>query len=105
MPDDGMARFVVGHHPAFMGIDQPVLLLQAGDDPLDGILEIGLANGRAVLARSQQRGLVAHIGDLGTGETGRLGGQVVKIDIRVQGQAARVDLENLHAAGEIGSVH
>ena len=58
----------------------------------------------AVLAGGQQRGLVEHVGQVGAGEARRTTGDAHQVDARRHRLAARVHLEDLVAAGEVGGV-
>ena len=57
-----------------------------------------------VAAGGEQRGLVEHVGQVGTGEAGRAAGDAQQVDVLRDRLAARVDLEDLVAAVEVGGV-
>ena len=56
------------------------------------------------LAGGQQRGLVDEVRQVGAGEAGGLGGEVVEVDLLGERLAAGVDLEDLGAALAVGAV-
>ena len=57
-----------------------------------------------VVARGEQRGLVEHVGQVGTGEAGRAARDAEQVDVLRDRLAARVHLEDLVAAVEVGGV-
>ena len=57
-----------------------------------------------VLAGGEQRGLVEDVGQVGAGEAGRAAGDAQQVDVRRDRLAARVHLEDLVAAVEVGGV-
>ena len=82
-----------------------VLLLVAGDDDLDALLQVALAHLVAACAHRAQRGLVDHVGKL---RTGRAGGHA-RDGAEVQAGLA-LDLLGMHAqdvlaADEVGQLH
>src|SRR5215203_7166983 len=58
----------------------------------------------APVAGREQRGLVDHVGQVGAGEPGGAAGQDLQVDPGGQRLAAGVDLEDVEAALEVGSV-
>ena len=83
-----VAHLVIGHHLALVRMQQTRALLQPGDDPLDGVVEIVHVDGRRVAPRGEQCRLVDQIGEVRTGEAGR----------------QRCHLLELHLAREIGDL-
>ena len=74
------------------------LALRAGDDPLQGLLELGHADDLLVAPGGEDRGLVDEVGEVRAGEAGRLAGDAFDLDALVERLALGVDLEDLGAA-------
>src|SRR4051794_10881836 len=74
------------------------LLLRTRDHAHDALFELLVIDLAAALTGGQQSGLVDQVGEVGAGEAGRLGSEVVEVDRLRQRLAARVDLEDLGAA-------
>ena len=93
---DGVTGLVVGDSPLLLGLEDVRLLLQAGHHPLDGGLEVLVDDGVGELPGGDQGGLVGHVGDVGSGETGSEGGQLSAEVILVQVclQPTQVDFED-----------
>ena len=92
----GQLLLVVGHHPA--------LALRAGDDPLDGLLQLGHVDGGLVAPRREQGGLIDQVGQVGTGEPWGGAGQVLGDDALSQRLALGVHVEDLFPAQDVGPV-
>ena len=67
-----MAGFVDGDGTLFFVGHDARFLFQTADDAIHSVEEILLRHGLAVVTSGDERGLVAHVGDVGTRETGRL---------------------------------
>ena len=96
-----MPAFVDGDDPLFGVGDDAALPLRAGHDPLQGLVELGHADRLAVSPRGQDGCLVHEVGQIGARETGRLAGQLLRVDGLVERLALGVDLEDGHAAPEV----
>ena len=96
-----VAGLVVGEDALLLLADDAALL-EAGDDALHRRLELGLADAVEVAAAGEDRRLVADVREVGAGETGGLARDGVEVDVVRERLAARVDLEDLLAAGEVG---
>ena len=102
--DGGMAGLVDGYR-AFLLLGHHLgLLLQSANDAVHGIEEVLLAHFLTVMAGSYQRGLVAHIGNIGTRETRRLAGQEIHIKVLVKLQGLQVYVEHLAALVQVGQI-
>ena len=66
-----VAHLVIGDDLALLRIEQAVALLQAGDDALDRVVEVGHRHRVGAAARGEQRRLVDEVGEVGAGEAGR----------------------------------
>ena len=75
-----------------------------GDDPLEGLLELGHADDLLVAAGRQDRRLVDEVREVGAGEAGRLARDALDVDALVERLALGVDLEDLDAALHVGPV-
>ena len=102
--DDGVTALVVGDDRLLGVRDDPRLALGAGDDPLEGLLEVGHPDDLLVAARGEDRGLVDEVGEVRAGEAGRLAGDVLDVDALVERLALGVDLEDRDAALHVGPV-
>ena len=72
---------MIGDDAALLRNEQPVPLLQAGNDPFHRIGEIGHLHAVGVAPRRQQRRLVDKIGEVGAGKAWRQFGDLLGIDI------------------------
>ena len=88
--------FLAAHH---------ALLLEAGDQPVDGLVEVQHVNGGLVLSSREQRRFVDQVGEVGAGESGRPCGHDPQVDLRRQLDLLGVDAEDLLAPFHIGLVH
>ena len=96
-----MPRFVIG--------DQAALILPQRDRPpqpeqraLDRLVEVIALDGRVVLSRRDQGGLVHDIAEIGTYEPRGRPRDVVEVDIRGDADAASMDAEDRGATHSIG---
>ena len=99
-----MTALVVGDDRLLRVRDDPRLALRAGDDPLQGLLELGHADDLLVAPRGQDGGLVDEVGEVGAGEAGRLAGDAFDLDALVERLALGVDLQDLGPAAHVGAV-
>ena len=102
--DEGVAALVVGGDELLLLAHQARAALRTRDHPVDGLVEAVVADQLLVVARGQQRRLVEHVGQVGAGEARRTTGDREQVDVLGHGLAARVDLEDLVAAVEVGGV-
>ncbi len=99
--DDRVARLVVGGAALLLvGQDDPAR--RAEDDLLQRVGEVPALHLVVPAARGQQRRLVGEVRDVGADHAGRDRGDVVEVDVVVQRQRARVDLEDLAPAVLVG---
>ena len=96
-----VAALVVGEDPLLL-LGHDLALLEAGDDPLHGVVEVDLADVLLVVAAGEDRGLVGDVGEVGAGEAGGLAGDRGEVDVGGERLAARVHLQDRLAAGEVG---
>ena len=102
--DDGVTTLVVGDDRLLRVRDDPRLALRAGDDPLQGFLELGHADDLLVAAGRQDRGLVDEVREVGAGEARRLARDAFDIDALVERLALGVDPQDLGPATHVGPV-
>ena len=86
------ALLFLGHDPA---------LLQPGEDTLHRGLEVDLTDVLLVLARGDDRRLVADVRQVGAGQARGAAGEQRDVDVGAQRLGARVHAEDLLAAGEV----
>ena len=96
-----MAALVVGDDRLLGVADDPRLALRAGDDPLQGLLELGHADDLLVAARGEDRRLVDEVREVRAGEARRLAGDAFDLDALVERLALGVDLEDLDATPHV----
>ena len=101
----GVARLVVGDHTLLLVGDDLILAFEAAHDAVDGCQEVLLRNEFLVVARSDQRGFVADICNVGTRESGGLAGQERPVELRIELQRTQVDVENLLTFLDVGQSH
>ena len=102
--DDGVTTFVVGDDRLLRVRDDPRLALRAGDDPLQGFLELGHADDLLVAPSRQDGGLVDEVREVGAGEARRLARDAFDIDALVERLALGVDPQDLGPAPDVGAV-
>src|SRR6185437_11939373 len=103
--DQCMPHLMVGNNLTFVGIEQAVLLLQAGDDPLDRIREIFERYRFSAAPRREQRRFVDQIGEISPSEARGERRYRLGIDVGSQTRLAQVDIENVDAAALIRPIH
>ena len=79
--DQGVAALVVGGDQLLLLAHQARTTLRAGDDAVDGLVEGRVGDQLLVAAGGEQRGLVEHVGQVGTGEAGRTAGDAQQVDV------------------------
>ena len=85
-------------------VDHFVFLLQAGDDAVNGLLEVRERHRGGTHARRHQRRLVAHVGDVGASKARRERGEALRV-VRhggVELDVRQVHFEDLVAALDVG---
>ena len=85
--------------------DDAALAARPADDAVDGLLQRGAGDDRAVLAGGQQRGLVDDVGQVGAGHADGALGQPVQVGVLGDRLALRVHLEYRAPAGEVRVRH
>src|SRR5690606_14138193 len=80
-------------------------LLRAGDDAIDGLVELGLPDRVEGHAGRQESGLVQDVGQVCAGEAGCAARDGVQVHVGGQGLALGVDAEDVGAAVEVGRLH
>src|SRR3954452_14244269 len=98
---DGVAGLVVGDDAALAVVERG-RGLDAGDDALDGVVEVAAGDRVAAAAGAEDGGLVADVGEVGAGEAARLLGDEVEVGVLAQRLVARVDVEDPPAAPDVG---
>ena len=102
--DQGVAGLVEGRALLLLVADDHALALDAHQDLVLGVLEVLHGHRRLAVAGPDEGGLVDHVGQVGPAEAGGGAGQDFEVDVRVQGDLADVDLEDLLAALDVGHV-
>ena len=100
----GVAGFVDGNGTLFFVGHDACLLLQTADDAIHRVEKILLRHGLAVVTSGDERGLVAHVGDVGPRETGRLSREQFDVQARLELQGTQMHIENGDAFGQVGQV-
>jgi len=104
VPDQRMPHLVHGRDLALLRRQEAGLLLGAGDDAHDALFELQVVDLLLALAGGEQGRLVHQVGQVGTGEPGRLAGQGLDVDGRRHRLATAVHLEDALAADAVGPV-
>ena len=99
-----MPGLVVGHH-ALLVLGDHAPRLHAGDHTLERRLEVLGADGVAVVAAGEDRGLVADVGQVGAGEVARLAGDQLEVDALVERLVPGVHVEDRAPSLEVGRAH
>ena len=102
--DDGVTALVVGDDRLLGVRDDARLALRSGDDPLQGLLELGHADDLLVAPRRQDGRLVDEVGEVGAGEARRLAGDAFDVDALVERLALGVDAQDLDPAAHVGAI-
>ena len=100
MGHERVTGLVVGENPLLL-LGHDATGLQAGDDPLHRRFEVGVADVLLLGPSREDGGLVAHVGEVGAREAGRLTRDDFKVDVGSE-FPPRVHAEDRLAAGEIG---
>jgi hypothetical protein len=95
---------VKGDDAALLRNEEPVLLLQAGNDPFHRIGEIGQMHAICAAPRRQKCRLVDQIGEVGAGKARRQFGDLLGIDIGRQHRLFQVDVQYRDAILLVGAV-
>jgi len=95
---------VIGHPALLVGAEDVRVHLGAGDDPVDALGDLLVADGVEALAGGQGGGLVHHRGDVGARQAHRAPGEAFEVDVGGHRLAPGVDLEDGQAAGLVGHV-
>ena len=94
----GVANLVVGDDPLFVVGEDGILLLIAGNDDLDALLQVGLGDLSAAIPYSAQGSFIDDIGQFSAGSAGGHAGDRQKIYIILVLHLFGVDLEDGFAA-------
>ena len=103
--DGGVTRFVQGDGTFLVLGHHLGLLLQTAYDAVHGRDEIVLSYTLLAVACRYQRRLVAHIGDVGTAEAGRLTCQQVDVEGFIYFNGFQVYFEHSLALVQVGQIH
>ena len=82
-----------------------VLALQATDDTINSVHEVNFRNGFLALTCCNQGCLIAHVGDIGTRESGRLLGKEIHIHIRIQLERTEVNAKDIDSLLQVGELY
>ncbi len=102
--DEGVATLVVGDDLLFLLAHQPALALRPGHHAVDGLLERDVGDQLLVVAGGEQRRLVDHIGEVGTGEARGAPRDHRQIDVGSHWLALGVHRQDALAALEVRPV-
>ena len=102
--DERVPGLVVGDHPLLLVGDQ-LALLQAGDDALEGVVEVGLDDAVAPRAAGRDGGLVADVREVGAGQPGVWRATSARRTPSAERLAPGVHLHDLLAALQVGRRH
>ncbi|SHT57119.1 Uncharacterised protein [Mycobacteroides abscessus subsp. abscessus] len=100
-----VAGLVIRGDLLFVLADDAPLATGTTNDPVDRLLQRGSRDHGAVLTGREQRGLVDHVGKVGTGHADGALGQAIEVDIGAEGLARRMDFEHGLAARQVGAGH
>ena len=100
--DQRVATLVVGGDQQLVVVHQTGLLLRAGDDTVDRLAQLVVADHGKVETSGQQGGLVEDVGQVGTGEARGATGDRVEVDVGGHRLALGVHAQDLGAALQIG---
>ena len=104
-PADGsVSCFVVGDGTFLFEGHYLVFLLQAAYYPIDSIEEVLLTDGRAIFTCGYKCRLVAHVGDVGTRESGCLPCKKVFVEVLVEFKRTQVYFEYLFSFVYVGQI-
>ena len=103
--DQGVPALVVGGDETFVLVHDPRLLLRTGDDAIDGLVELGIADHRQVLPGGEQGGLVEHIGQIGTRHSRGTASDRGEVDVIGHRLALGMHLQNLETTLHVGGLH
>ena len=98
-----MTRLVVRDDAPFLVVHHP-LLLEAGDDAVDRLVEVLHLDGGLVLAGGEQRGFVHQVGEVGAGESRRARRDHLQVDTPGDLDVLDVDAQDVFAAANVGLV-
>jgi hypothetical protein len=87
-----------GDHAPLLLAQHAVALLQAGDQALDRLVEVGLRHRVRAAPRGEQCGLVDQVGEIGAREPGRDCGDPLEVDAGRELHLLRVHLQDLQAS-------
>ena len=100
-----VADLVVGHDMLLVIGHNGVLLLVAGNDYLDALLQVGLGGEAASVTDGAEGGLVDDVGQLGAGGTGGHTGDLVEVHVLGDLDLFGVYLQNGLAPQQVGQLH
>ena len=102
--DNGVSRLVVSGVLLFGIAHHAGLLLGTHDDLVEGVLDLVHANEGLAVAGGEQSGLVEEVGKVSTRKSDRDLCHAGKIHTGLQGLVAGVDLQDVLAAADVGTV-
>ena len=100
-----MAHLVARNGQALLGVHQPAVLLEAGDDTLDTRGEVLHRHRFGIAPGGVECRLVDQIGQVRPGEPRRQPGDLVRIDVARDLCRAQMHFQYLRAAGPVGAIH
>ena len=100
----GVPALVVGRDLLLLLAHDPRALLRTGDHPVDRLVQRHRVDQLLVRPRSEQRGLVEDVREVGTGEPRRTPGEGHQVDVLRDRLARGVHLEDLEPALQVRSV-
>ena len=101
----GMADFMIGHQLLLLVGEDGVLLLVAGNDHLNALLQVGLGGKLPAIPDRPQGSLVDDVGQLRAGGAGGHPGHLVEVHIVGNSDLFGVDLQNGFPALQVRQLH
>ena len=101
----GVAALVIGGDLLFLLADDAALAARSADHAVHGLFQRRPGDDGPVLAGGEQRRLVDHVGQIGTGHADGALGQTVQIGVGGDGLSGRMHLEHGAAAGQVRVGH
>ena len=102
--DESVAPLVVGGDQLLLIAHHPGATLRAGHHAIDSLIERAIVDELSVRPRSEKRGLVEHVGEIGAGKPWGLPRKNLQVDAGRKRFAFSVNFENLLPTQHVGGV-
>ena len=100
-----MTALVIGRDQLLLVAHDATATLGASNNAVNGLVECAVVDELGIRAGCQQRGLVEHVGQIGTRKAGGLARHNLEVDVGRHGLALSVHLKDLFATQQVGGVH